>query len=780
MPCAGTTRCMQAAIAAARRATCSKRSAMRSARRSRGPKTPLRRSSMRSATSLQRISQSIDGLRVRAAVHTGTADERDGDYFGPARQSRRASASDRPRRPGAGLGASPPISCRATLPPQASLRDLGEHRLSDLARPEHVYQLLAPDLARDFPPLALARHPPEQLAAATQVLRRARGGDRRNHVAYRAASARHAGRLGRRRQDAPLVASRGQSARRLRRRRVVHRARSADQRRLHSIGTVAQALGLTLRGRGRSAREPRSRAQGKARAARLRQLRASGRARRARDLGNSARLPRRSRFSHRAVKDWELPEKRRIRCRRSTFRRRRSGAPQVDRLLRHEAVALFVERAWAASDSFSLTDENAPIVADICRRLDGIPLAIELAAARVKMLSPKQLRDRLDERFRVLTGGSRDVLPRQQTLRALDRLEPRPARRARAHALPAAGDLRQRTSRSKEPSRSAAVEGSRRTRRLRRAGVAGRQVAGVGRAARRRGALSAARIDARLCLGEARRCGRTRSHCGSPSALSARPVCRSCGTAASKPHELPISLRRCRPSWRTCVWRSTVHWRVRRSSTAASCSPTLMPGVASHRTRGGRLGAVRGVSRGASGGRVATARSALSRVVVLASAIPAHKVRAFELATEAVEDARASGDAPLLAGCAAIYAYAVDGPPSFDEGEGRSASRSDRRDLGCPSPCGCSKRVRLQCVPWRSRDGGAHLRAASQRAPLARKFPAERRLRRQPRRDRTRARSDAASDRDRSRDACRRCGPAPIGTLFARPAQQPRGLSRRG
>ena len=69
--------------------------------------------------------------------------------------------------------------------------------------------------------------------------------------------------------------------------------------------------------------------------------------------------------------------------------------------------------------TFSLTDDNAPVVTDICRRLDGIPLAIELAAARVKMLSPQQLRERLDERFRVLTGGSRDALPRHQTLRAL-------------------------------------------------------------------------------------------------------------------------------------------------------------------------------------------------------------------------------------------------------------------------------------------------------------------------------------------------------------------------
>ena len=83
------------------------------------------------------------------------------------------------------------------------------------------------------------------------------------------------------------------------------------------------------------------------------------------------------------------------------------------------AMALFSERARAVDQRFVLSDDNAEVVADICRRLDGIPLAIELAAARVKILSPRQLRQRLDERFRVLTGGSRDLLPRQQTLRAL-------------------------------------------------------------------------------------------------------------------------------------------------------------------------------------------------------------------------------------------------------------------------------------------------------------------------------------------------------------------------
>jgi predicted ATPase len=83
------------------------------------------------------------------------------------------------------------------------------------------------------------------------------------------------------------------------------------------------------------------------------------------------------------------------------------------------AVALFVARATAVDKSFTVTDDTAPIVADICRRLDGIPLAIELAAARVKVLSIPHLAERLNERFKILTGGSRDALPRQKTLSAL-------------------------------------------------------------------------------------------------------------------------------------------------------------------------------------------------------------------------------------------------------------------------------------------------------------------------------------------------------------------------
>ena len=82
-----------------------------------------------------------------------------------------------------------------------------------------------------------------------------------------------------------------------------------------------------------------------------------------------------------------------------------------------EAMQLFVERAQASLPSFDISDGNANAVRDICRRLDGIPLAIELAAARVKVLSPEQIAARLDDAFRLLTSGSRTALPRQRTLR---------------------------------------------------------------------------------------------------------------------------------------------------------------------------------------------------------------------------------------------------------------------------------------------------------------------------------------------------------------------------
>ncbi len=92
--------------------------------------------------------------------------------------------------------------------------------------------------------------------------------------------------------------------------------------------------------------------------------------------------------------------------------------PTVEVLSHLPAVALFVERAQAVKHEFTLTRENAPVVAAICGRLDGLPLAIELAAARIKMLSPSAMLARLESRLNLLTGGARDLPTRQQTLRS--------------------------------------------------------------------------------------------------------------------------------------------------------------------------------------------------------------------------------------------------------------------------------------------------------------------------------------------------------------------------
>src|SRR6185369_16837715 len=84
-----------------------------------------------------------------------------------------------------------------------------------------------------------------------------------------------------------------------------------------------------------------------------------------------------------------------------------------------EAVRLFADRASAVLPSFAVTDANVRAVAEICTRLDGIPLAIELAAGRVSAMSPEEIANGLGDRFRLLTGGRRTAVPRQQTLHAL-------------------------------------------------------------------------------------------------------------------------------------------------------------------------------------------------------------------------------------------------------------------------------------------------------------------------------------------------------------------------
>src|SRR4029453_9219382 len=93
--------------------------------------------------------------------------------------------------------------------------------------------------------------------------------------------------------------------------------------------------------------------------------------------------------------------------------------PPANALERYDAVALFVGRAQAAHLSFSINDDNAEAVTKLAQRLDGIPLALELAAARLRVLSPRQILDRLDDRYHLLTPTLRAVSPRQANLQSL-------------------------------------------------------------------------------------------------------------------------------------------------------------------------------------------------------------------------------------------------------------------------------------------------------------------------------------------------------------------------
>jgi predicted ATPase/class 3 adenylate cyclase len=359
----------------------------------------------------------VDGLKVRVAIHTGATDERDGDYFGQAvnRVARLLTI---------GHGGQVLVSgvttdlVQGALPARASLRDLGEHRLKDLARPEQVYQLLAPDLAAEFPPLrsldVLPNNLPRQLTT----------------FVGREAEVSAVASLIEKSPLVTLVGSGGVGKTRLSLQVVANLLdRFADGVWFIELApltsgdyipsTVALALGRTLAPEGDPVENL------------VRALKAEHMLLVFDNCEHLVEPAARviSAILHGAPKVKVVASSRQGLgvAGEATYRVPSLILPGKDEathltaidLLQYESVALFVERAGAVSDSFSLTDDNAPIVADICRRLDAIPLAIELAAARVKMLGPKQLRDRLDERFRVLTGGSRDVLPRQQTLRAL-------------------------------------------------------------------------------------------------------------------------------------------------------------------------------------------------------------------------------------------------------------------------------------------------------------------------------------------------------------------------
>src|SRR5919199_1035129 len=342
-------------------------------------------------------------LRVRMALHTGAAEERAGDYYGPA-------VNRTARLLAVGHGGQVLLShttadlVRDQLPDGVAVQDLGLHRLKDLQRPEHTFQLGAPDLPSDFPPLTTLDARPnnlpvqrdpligreQEVAAVLQLLRRTdvglvtltgSGGTGKTRLALQVAT------------DLLDAFPDGVW--------FVDLAPITDPALV--VSTIAHTLGIT---------EVGGHALGDTLTASLRdkhllllldnfeQVAAP-----ALTVLVTSRAPLHLSGEHEVpVPPLALPDP--------------TQPPTPARLAQSAAVALFIARAQAVTPAFQLTPANAAAVAEICLRLDGLPLAIELAAMRTKLFAPDALLARLQRRLPLLTGGARDLPARQQTLRA--------------------------------------------------------------------------------------------------------------------------------------------------------------------------------------------------------------------------------------------------------------------------------------------------------------------------------------------------------------------------
>lgn len=352
----------------------------------------------------------VGGLAVRIALHSGTTEERDGDYFGPVvnRVARLLAVAH---------GGQTILSAAAALQLRGltELRDLGEHRLKDLVEPEHVWQLIAEGLPDTFPPLASLGSLPNNLPRQVTPLI-GRGAVLSEIEAlvleHPLVTLAGTGGIGKTRlalqAGADLLDGSADGT------WFVELAPLRDP--AFIVNTIAAALGLRER-------PNRSLLDVLLQYLRSRRLLLI--------LDNCEHLVE----EVASVADAILRTAPQVRILATSREPLRIAAEHVyrvpslavpsgdslttDEALQYGAIALFTERARASDATFALSDENAPIVADICRRLDGVALAIELAAARVRTLPPRRLAQKLDDRFRVLTAGSRTALPRQQTMRAL-------------------------------------------------------------------------------------------------------------------------------------------------------------------------------------------------------------------------------------------------------------------------------------------------------------------------------------------------------------------------
>jgi len=361
-------------------------------------------------------------LRVRAALHAGSAHEQDGDYLGPAvnRVARLVALAH-----GGQVLLSRSV-CElaqdgAPGSPEGGwrLRDLGAHRLRDLSQPEQVYQLLHPELPHEFLPLrsldTLPNNLPRELTsfigresemaevhrllgAAHLLTLTGPGGCGKTRLALHvAAELLHDYRDGVWLVELAALADPSLVAQ-----TVAAQLSVPDDPQRPVLACLTNYLRdrellLVLDNCEHLVEASACLAESLLRACPKLRILATSRE----PLGAPGEVA------------WPVP---------SLSQPEVSGGGDAAlppaSLRQYESVRLFMERAAAVAPRFAVPDESLPIVVQICRRLDGIPLAIELAAVRVKVLSLRQIADRLDDRFRLLTGGVRTALPRQQTLRA--------------------------------------------------------------------------------------------------------------------------------------------------------------------------------------------------------------------------------------------------------------------------------------------------------------------------------------------------------------------------
>jgi predicted ATPase/class 3 adenylate cyclase len=355
----------------------------------------------------------VGGLVVRMAVHVGTAEKREGDFFGPA-VNRVARLLTLGHGGQVLVTSSAAELVAAERENRHTLRHLGAHPLDDPLQPVGVYQVDVPDLPHDFPPLRTTENRPTNLPRQPTAL-----------IGRDAELERLRTLL----SQNPLVTVTGTGGVGKTRITLEVGMRLLDRfpdgvwlvelAAISDATLVPGAVTTALHIDTSSAKTPLEAMVSRLKSQDLLLL-----------LDNCEHVI----DSVAAMVEALIAAAPKVRVLISSqeplgiageqiFRLPSLGVPaeaQVgsEMALQSGAIQLFIERAKAADPRFKLDDRNASTVAAICRRLDGIPLAIEMAAARAPMLGVDRLAQKLDERFRVLTGGRRTALPRQQTLRA--------------------------------------------------------------------------------------------------------------------------------------------------------------------------------------------------------------------------------------------------------------------------------------------------------------------------------------------------------------------------